>query len=188
MNTTVSTAEKTVKKKYDDNFEVDSLLLLNANELIFSVQDSGYLNLHYKDKEYEQVSLIRLIPFYEINRYISVSYQDDDKEWHEIGVIRDIEELNEEQNIIAGSYLTYRYYIPVITKVYSINDNRMGYLFIDADTTAGRKRISVNDWWSNFRIRENNMLNVTDSDGNRYIVPDIMALDKKSMKKLQLFV
>ena len=32
------------------------------------------------------------------------------------------------------------------------------------------------------------MLAVTDSDGNRYTVPDVDKLDKSSLKKLQLFI
>lgn len=181
--------QSTIKnKKYDENFEVDSLRLLDVSELFLKFEDSGYLNLNFRDKEYEQVSLIRLIPFYETERYISVSYQDKDKEWHEIGVIKDINEMNDEQRKVAEDYLTYRYYIPVITKIYSIADNRMGYLFIDAETTAGHKKIAVNDWWTNFRMIENNMLNVTDSDGNRYFVPKVNEMDNKSIKKLQLFI
>lgn len=176
------------KKRYDEAFEVDSLKILETGELTFSVTDSGYLDLDFGGETYRQVSLIRLIPFFETSRYISVSWQDSDKEWHEIGVIEDVEALPASQKKIVLDYLAYRYYIPELLKIHTITDNRMGYLFIDAETSAGRKTISVNDWWNNFRLRDNLILNVTDADGNRYVIPDVGKMDRTSMKKLQLFI
>lgn len=58
----------------------------------------------------------------------------------------------------------------------------MGYLFLEADTTAGEKKIAVYDWWHNFRVIHGKMLAVTDADGNRYSVPDVDRLDKASIK------
>jgi hypothetical protein len=177
-----------IKKKFSDDFSVDELRILNADELFFTREESGFMTLNYMGNTYEEVGLVRLAPFYEEDRFISVSFRDKDKEWHEIGVINDINELPQEQRNIVQDYLLYRYFIPVITIIHTITDNRMGYLFIDADTTAGRKRISVKDWWSNFRLRENGALTVTDADGNRYIVPQFADMDRKSMRKLQLFI
>ena len=64
----------------------------------------------------------------------------------------------------------------------------MGYLFLEAQTSAGEKKIAVNDWWHNFRLLQNKMLTVTDADGNRYRIRDVDRLDKASMKRLQLFI
>lgn len=88
----------------------------------------------------------------------------------------------------ADDYLKLKYYIPEIKKIHRITDNQMGYLFLEADTTAGEKKIAVYDWWHNFRVIHGKMLAVTDADGNRYSVPDVDRLDKASIKKLQLFI
>ncbi len=64
----------------------------------------------------------------------------------------------------------------------------MGYLFVDAETTAGHKKIAVNDWWTNFRINNSGILTVTDSDGNKYQIPDLDKIDRQSYRKLELFV
>lgn len=169
-------------------FQIDTLRILEPSELCFSRADSGYLNLKLDGKEYRQVSLIRLQPFYEHDTHISVSFRNSEDEWIELGVIRDIKELPKEQREIAASYLEFRYYVPLITKVHSIADNRMGYLFMDAETTSGRKRIAVNDWWANFRMTNSGMLTVTDADGNKYYIPDLDKLDKKSVRKIELFI
>lgn len=171
-----------------DDFSVDTLRILNVNELKFTRKDSGYLYLDYKGNNYEEISLTRLQPFYCLDTYISVAFRNNEEEWIEIGVIKDLKEMNEEQKQLCLDYLNFRYYIPIITKIHSIKDNRMGYLFVDAETTAGHKKIAVNDWWTNFRINSSGILTVTDSDGNKYQIPDLDKIDRKSYRKLELFV
>ncbi|MCH5199677.1 MAG: DUF1854 domain-containing protein [Oscillospiraceae bacterium] len=171
-----------------ENFQIDQLRILDVNELHFTRLDSGYLNLEYHGDKYEQVSLTRLQPFYYHDTNISVSFKNNEEEWIEIGIIRDLNEMNEEQKKLCADYLEFRYYVPLLTKIHSIRDNRMGYLFIDAETTAGRKRIAVNDWWTNFRLNNNGILTVTDADGNKYYVPHPEEMDKKSYRRLELFM
>lgn len=171
-----------------EDFAIDTLRIIDVGKFKLIRRDSGYLYAEYEDKSYEEVSLTRLQPFYCLDTYISVSFRNDEEEWIEIGVIKDLKEMSEEQRQLCESYLNFRYYIPIITKVYSIRDNRMGYLFVDAETTAGRKKIAVNDWWTNFRLNTSGILTVTDSDGNKYQIPDLTKLDNSSNRKLELFV
>lgn len=150
--------------------------------------ESGYLEFSYDGRDYEKVDLTRLVPFNDENRYISVSYKNEEDEWKEIGVIKDLDDLSADTKKTADDYLKLKYYIPEIKKIHRITDNQMGYLFLEADTTAGEKKIAVYDWWHNFRVIHGKMLAVTDADGNRYSVPDVDRLDKASIKKLQLFI
>lgn len=171
-----------------DDFSIDTLRIIDVNKLKLEKKDSGYLFAEYEGNRYEEVSLTRLQPFYCLDTYISVAFKNNEEEWIEIGVIKDLKEMTEEQKKLCVDYLNFRYYVPLITKVYSIRDNRMGYLFVDAETTAGRKRIAVNDWWTNFRLNTSGILTVTDSDGNKYQIPDLTKLDGSSNRKLELFV
>ncbi|MBD5115203.1 MAG: DUF1854 domain-containing protein [Ruminococcaceae bacterium] len=171
-----------------EDFAIDTLRILNVNELKFTRRDSGYLYLEYQGNTYEEISLTRLQPFFCLDTYISVAFRNDEEEWIEIGIIKDLKDMNEEQRQLCTDYLNFRYYIPIITKIYSIKDNRMGYLFVDAETTAGHKKIAVNDWWTNFRINNSGILTVTDSDGNKYQIPDLDRIDRSSYRKLELFV
>ncbi len=169
-------------------FDVDTLKILSPAEIIFETSDSGFLTYKCGEEAVERVNLTRLIPFISEDKYISVTYKNENEEWKEIGVIEDINSLSDSIQEIVREFLRVKYYIPVITKINRITDNRMGYLFLEAETTAGEKKIAVNDWWHNFRMIQNTMLSVTDADGNRYTVPDISRLDKASVKKLQLFI
>ena len=171
-----------------EDFAIDTLRIIDVSKFKLTRRDSGYLYAEYEGKSYEEVSLTRLQPFYCLDTYISVSFRNDEEEWIEIGVIKDLKEMSSEQRQLCESYLDFRYYIPIITKVYSIRDNRMGYLFVDAETTAGRKKIAVNDWWTNFRLNTSGILTRTDFDGNKYQIPDLNKLDSSSNRKLELFV
>lgn len=171
-----------------EDFSIDTLRIIDVNRLKLEKKDSGYLFAEYEGNKYEEVSLTRLQPFYCLDTYISVAFRNSEEEWIEIGVIKDLKEMREEQRRLCEDYLNFRYYVPLITKVYSIRDNRMGYLFVDAETTAGRKKIAVNDWWTNFRLNTSGILTVTDSDGNKYQIPDLTKLDAASNRRLELFV
>lgn len=170
-------------------FETDKLNILEPQKLKFSRDNSGFLNLEYNGEEYKKVSLTRLVPFDDEEGYISVNRTDEKDDWKEIGVLVRVSELSEENAAVVRDYLAFKYYIPEITEISKITDNRRGYLFLEAKTTAGEKKIAVNDWWHNFRmITSTNTLSITDADGNRYVIPDVDKLDKASMKRLQLFI
>ena len=171
------------------DFETDKLVILEPEKLVFSRDNSGFLALEYSGETYKKVSLTRLVPFDNEDSYISVNYTDEKEDWKEIGVIADVSELSKENIKIVHDYLEFKYYIPEIVEISKITDNRRGYLFLEATTTAGEKKIAVNDWWHNFRmITSTNTLSITDADGNRYVIPDVDKLDKASMKRLQLFI
>ena len=169
-------------------YDVDTLNILSPKKIELTESDSGYLSLALDGQKYEKVDLTRLIPVNDEDKYISVSYKNEEDEWKEIGVIKDISELSDDMKQTVVAFLRRKYYIPEIKKINKITDNQMGYLFLEAETTAGEKKIAVYDWWHNFRMIHGKMLAVTDSDGNRYTVPDVDKLDKSSLKKLQLFI
>ena len=102
--------------------------------------------------------------------------------------MRDVASLPETEAACVRDYLAFKYYIPEITKIKKITDNRMGYLFLDVETNAGQKKIAVSDWWHNFRFLPGRMLAVTDADGNRYRITNVDTLDKASYKRLLMFI
>lgn len=172
----------------EELFEVDQLILLECKKLQFSTNESGFLSLSYMGEHYDKVNLTRLIPFKTIDHYISVSYEDEEKNYKEIGVMKDIHELNEKQYKMVSEYLEFKYYMPEITKIHSIKDNNRGYIFVNVDTTSGTKTLAIRDWYSNFKMLSDKMLYVVDADGNKYYAPDIYKFDKKSLYHIEMFV
>ena len=171
-----------------EEFEIDKLILLNCGELEFAQEESGFVSLKYRGEEYKRVILTRLIPFYSKTTYISVAYENEEKEFKEIGVIKNIDDMTSEQRKLVDDYLEYKYYMPEITKIYSIKDNMRGYIIVTADTTSGKKTLRIRDWNSNFIMLSEKMLYVVDVEGNKYFSPDIYKMDKKSLANIELFV
>lgn len=172
----------------EERFEIDRLNILDCSKLRFYKDEGNFISLDYNGESYFNVRLTRLVPFFSKTKYISVAYDNADNEFVEVGVINDLSELSEDQYKMIDDYLEYKYYMPEITKVYSIKDNSRGYIFVDVMTTSGRKTICVRDWYSNFRMISEKMLYAIDVDGNKYFCPDIDKLDRKSLATLEIFV
>lgn len=169
-------------------YEADKLTLLDCSELTFSKEESGYMTLEYRGEKYKKINLTRLEPFYSKTEFISVHYENEEKEFIEIGVIRDMAELTREQYELINNFLEYKYYMPLITKVYSIKENMRGSLFVKAETSAGGKTICIRDWYRNFKLIGGKYLYVCDVDGNKYCCEDIeKSLDKKSISAIEMF-
>ncbi len=146
------------------------------------------MTAEYKGKQYKQVNLTRLLPFLTKKEYISVSYLNSEGEFREIGVIKCIDELATEQMKLVDTFLEFKYYMPEITKITSAKENSGGHLFVDVETSAGKKRLCIRDWYSNFRMLNKETLYIVDADGNKYFAPDISKLDRKSKAFIDLFV
>ena len=171
----------------EDLYRVDELTLLDSKKIHLTREKSGFLTLEYGGEIYHKVCPSRLVPFFSKTKYISLTYETDENESREIGVIKDMDELNEKQYETLDSYLKYKYFMPEIKKVFGIRDNMQGSIFIKAQTSSGEKTICVKDWYQNFRMLNDNYLYVCDADGNKYFCEDIHKLDKKSLSVLEMF-
>ena len=92
-------------------YDVDTLNILSPDKIGLTETESGYLEFSYDGRDYEKVDLTRLVPFNDENRYISVSYKNEEDEWKEIGVIKDLEDLAADTKKTADDYLKLKYCI-----------------------------------------------------------------------------
>lgn len=174
--------------EHGEVFEIDTLKLLDCSKLHFERDKSNFIKLTYDGEVYENVRLTRLVPLYSKTTYISVAYDTDEMEFKELGVIKDMCELSDDQYKVVDDYLEYKYFMPEITKIHSIKDNNRGFIFVELETKSGKKTVCIRDWFSNFKLLTDCYLYANDVDGNKYFCPDINKLDKKSLQVLQLFI
>jgi len=168
--------------------EMIDIKLLPADELSFSLSENGFVCLKYNGNEYKQVILARIMPFTKPYNYISVM----DKERNEIGIVKDIYELNSESADIVKTELNRRYYCKQVISIISAKF-KMGYLYIDAEMKNGNETIAINDTSKNIRqlaqevgtekLASGRIL-ITDVDGNRYEIKDLSKMDKKSQRAI----
>ncbi|MBQ3814749.1 MAG: DUF1854 domain-containing protein [Clostridia bacterium] len=136
-----------------------------------------------EEKVYNRIFLHRAFPFDYPYAYISVL----DINSKEIGIIREIDELGEEASKLLREELDRKYFTPVIRQILSVKD-KFGYSYWKVLTDEGEMEFTMRDTFSNLLKVGGTRIFANDIDGNRYEIPDIEKLDRKSFKRIELFL
>lgn len=168
------------------NDSAASIKKINKDNAEFFTKN-GFLALNFKDEElktYDRVFLHRIFPFELFWEYISVL----DSEQNEIGVIYSVEDFPEEIKALLKNELAKKYYQPKIKTIRSLKE-RYGFSYWNVLTKDNRNiNFTMQDTFRNIiRIGEDRAI-LLDVDGNRFIIESIAALDKKSHKKIELYL
>ena len=125
----------------------------------------------------------RCFPFETPDEYISVLNKDG---W-EYAMIRNLNELPEEAQEIIRAELDRKYLCPTVLKIKSLKE-KLDYSFWEVETDVGDMTFSMHDTYRNIARVGGGMLIITDVDGNRYRINDVAELDRKSFKKIELYL
>lgn len=169
---------------------VSILYLTPENAVIGETNDFLTLTLTAPDEngelkttEYDRIFLHRAFPFDHPESFISVQ----DKDKNEIGMISDLSVFPEETAERLRRELSRKYYAPVLTAIHSIRD-RYGYAYCAAETKEGPISFTMKDASRSIRKIDDHRVVITDVDGNRYDIPDTAALDRKSYRRIELYL
>ncbi|MBR5780323.1 MAG: DUF1854 domain-containing protein [Clostridia bacterium] len=125
----------------------------------------------------------RCFPFETPDEYISVL----NKDGREYAMIRNLSEMPDEAQEIIRAELDRKYLCPTVTKIKSLKE-KLGYSFWEVETDKGDMSFSMHDTYRNIARVGDGMLIINDVDGNRYRIDDVAALDRKSFKKIELYL
>lgn len=125
----------------------------------------------------------RAFPYELPDEFISVL----DKDNREYGIIRALSEFDEGSREIINKALKRKYYCPEITKIHSLKD-QFGYSYWDVETDNGRMEVVLKDTFSSIARISDVFIVITDISGNRYKISDLEAFDRKSYRKIELFL
>ncbi len=132
---------------------------------------------------YEKIILVRNFPFQYEKEYITVL----DKGAKEIGIIKTLSDFDEDTGKLLSAELERRYYMPKIREILRMKE-KMGFTNWTVDTNYGKITFSVRDTYKNIVKLGGGRCIITDVDGNRYEIPSLSALDKKSYKRIELII
>lgn len=139
------------------------------------------------EKVAERIFLSRAFPFDMPFEYISVL----DKDKKEIGFIRSLDDFDEPARTQLIHELETKYYTPVIKKILSVKE-RYGFSYWKTECEFGEKSFTLQDTFRSIikspRDDGTERIFILDVDGNRYEIPDVEALDRKSYKKIELYL
>ena len=136
-----------------------------------------------EEKTYDRIFLHRAFPFDFPYSYISVL----DEDSKEIGIIQEADALGKETAQLIRDELDRKYYTPVIRQILSVKD-KFGYSYWKVVTDEGQLEFTCRDTFSSLLKIGGTRIFVNDIDGNRYEIPDLETLDRKSFKKIELFL
>lgn len=169
------------------NDSAANILRLTKANVTFETKN-GFLsakgNFDGEDKEFDRVFLHRAFPFQLKTEYISVL----DAEQNEIGIIFNITDFETEQQQLILTELERKYYEPKIKTVLSLKE-RYGFSYWSVITFDERKvNFTMQDTFRNIiRIGEDKAI-LLDVDGNRFLIESISSLDRKSHRKIEIYL
>ena len=140
------------------------------------------LFLKLEDREL-RVYLCRQFPFDYLWEYISVL----DEDQTEVGIIRSLELFEGEARELLKTELMRRYYAPVIKRIISVKE-RYGFSYWKVETEEGSVSFTLHDTFRSIIRAGEHRLIFLDVNGNRFELPDTEALDRKSYKKIELYL
>lgn len=159
------------------------LELLNPTEIKLEKNKNGFLILLLSGENKGRVKLTRAYPYNMPYSYIGVYSIEDD----EIGIIKDLSELDTNSETAAKEELEKRYYCPEISEILSIKE-KMGSFYFEVKINGSKKNFAVKDISRNVRFTTENYIMIFDVDGNRYIIPDLNKIRKKARRLLEPYL
>ena len=137
----------------------------------------------YGGGSFERVEARRLFPITGIDKYVTLL----DEEGAEVAVIRDVTTLMEESREVLLRALGEYYLIPRISEIYEAYE-KYGLLKMSVNTDRGKYKFDVKSRNADIKIMYDGRVLIKDSSDNRYEIPDVSALDKKSLKKFNSYL
>jgi len=161
----------------DDRYELQQL---TSERVSFSRSPGGMLQGIIDGVCYSELLLFRAFPHLYPERYISVR----DRDSKEIGVIDDLQELDEESRVEVESELRKRYFLPRVTHIQGIiqkDDIWMWSLVTD----VGELQLVMHNLHDYVQLQGESRVILTDISGRRCEIADRAQLDARSRRWLK---
>ena len=140
--------------------------------------------LHIKTETYEgRAHLCREFPFELEWEFISVM----NEEQAEVGIIKSVSLFEGVGEELLRTELRRRYYAPVIDKILGVKE-RYGFSYWRVHTAEGNVNFTLHDTYRSIIRASHNRVVLLDVNGNRFEILDTEALDRKSYKKIELYL
>ena len=110
-----------------------------------------------------------------------------DEHQQEVGIIKAVSLFEGESYEMLCTELRRRYYTPVIDKILSVKE-RYGFSYWRVHTAEGNVNFTLHDTYRSIIRASGNRVILLDVNGNRFEIPNVEALDRKSYKKIELYL
>jgi len=135
------------------------------------------------DRSYLRVKVVRAAPLSQPSRYVCFLDARDEA----VCMVDDLNDLEPASLRIAQEELDRRYLTSRVGRIESIR-SEFGVSYWDVQTDRGRREFVVQDVAENAQWLGERRLLLIDVDGNRFEIPDMDALDRRSSKFLEAVI
>lgn len=132
------------------------------------------------DRSYLKIKVVRAAPLSQPSRYVCFLDGKDEV----VCMVDDLNDLEAGSRPIVQEELDRRYLTSTIDLIESVR-SEFGVSYWDVQTDRGRREFVVQDVSENAQWLGERRLLLIDVDGNRFEIPDIHALDRRSAKFLE---
>ncbi|MBQ3860737.1 MAG: DUF1854 domain-containing protein [Clostridia bacterium] len=186
--------EKTEEINADDLFKHRVSINMTPENSWFSASEGGLISLKIINAEgeeefFERVVIRRSFPVTSPDEFLSVREPDTRAKGRgsEIGMIRDIHIFDKKTVDLINAELDIRYFTPIIKRITSAKE-KFGYNYWEAETSAGKVSIVLNNPFSNIRVLEDGRIYIFDMDGNCFLIPDPTKLDRLTYRTIEIYL
>ncbi len=150
----------------------------------FTRKDLTLVDMELIDgRKFENLEPRRLFPLSGLKKYITLL----DEEGVEQAIIRDMDTMPKKDREIIESCLTEFYLIPKISRINSCVE-KYGVLTIDVETERGHAMIEIRNVLHGLKLLYGTRVLIRDTNDNRYEIPDLRELDKRSRMQIDAFL
>ena len=163
------------------------LVFLDAAMLRITESAMSGLDVTIGDEEHQGVRASLALPISDRDSYISLRSGATKGEEKEIGMIRDLSELEESAQRLIRRELNKRYFMHVIDKLVSVTE-KFGFIYFVAETSKGRREFAMRYEYHRVQEYSEHGRVILDTDDNRYIIPDLRELSPTEYKAFTRYI
>lgn len=153
---------------------------IEGPEVKFTENDKIFVDIEfYTGEKFTELELHRMFPITGLTKYIALL----DKEGNEIAVIRNIDDLLPESKKVVENCLTEYYMIPRITRFIKMSEKFKIWMWT-AETDKGICTFEIRNHITAIKPLYDGRVLIKDANDNRYEIPDVNQLDKKSLRMI----
>lgn len=153
---------------------------IEGSEVKFTENDKIFVDVEfYTGEKFTELELHRMFPITGLTKYIALL----DNEGNEIAVIRNIEDLMPESKKVVESCLREYYMIPRITRFIKMSEKFKIWMWT-AETDKGICTFEIRNHITAIKPLYDGRVLIKDANDNRYEIPNVNDLDKKSLSMI----
>ncbi|MCM3618878.1 DUF1854 domain-containing protein [Sutcliffiella horikoshii] len=158
--------------------ELFDITYFDPGKIQFSYGTGTTVHFKNMDKVYHNIGIFRTFPFSKPYEYISIWDGDT-----ELGVIKDVDQLEDGSKDVIKRELHVRYVVPEVKKIRSIKEEPGLWIF-ELDTDRGPLKLMMRNIHEHLDLLPPNRIIITDMDGKRCEITSYKELDMHSRKEL----